>query len=94
MPIYEYRCSKCRKVYEVLQKAKDRPLRRCPECRGLMDKLVSPPAIQFKGNGWYVTDYARKGAAPPSAKPETEAGTKAEPKPDSGAKGKHDKPAA
>ena len=68
MPIYEYQCTACRHVCEVLQKAGDKPPRKCPECGGPVVKLVSSPAIQFKGAGWYVTDYAKKAPAPAAAK--------------------------
>jgi len=88
MPIYEYQCAKCREVCEVLQKAKDRPPEKCPKCGGPMVKRISSPAIQFKGNGWYVTDYAKKGSTPAGRKAETKsgdkAGHKAEPKTASG----------
>lgn len=61
MPLYEYQCTKCGHRFEVIQKFSDRPLSRCPECKGKLEKLLSAPAIQFKGSGWYVTDYAGKG---------------------------------
>jgi putative FmdB family regulatory protein len=61
MPLYEYKCSKCGAVFEVLQKFNDPPLKKCIRCKGPVKKLLSSPAIQFKGNGWYVTDYASKG---------------------------------
>jgi putative FmdB family regulatory protein len=78
MPIYEYRCTQCGNTVEVLQKAKDKPPEKCPRCGGRLAKLISSPAIQFKGNGWYITDYAKKNSpAPadnrsdkPAAKPE------------------------
>jgi len=60
MPIYEYECRKCKAHTEAFQKVSDKPLTKCPKCGGRLDKLISPPAIQFKGSGWYVTDYARK----------------------------------
>jgi putative FmdB family regulatory protein len=89
MPIYEYQCQKCRHVCEVLQKAKDKPPEKCPKCGGAVVKLVSSPAIQFKGNGWYITDYAKKNAPSASAK----AGTKpaADPCSGEGTKAKSDK---
>ena len=62
MPIYEYRCKKCGKQIEVLLRLSDKPPVRCRECGGRLEKLISPTAIQFKGEGWYVTDYARKGS--------------------------------
>jgi len=64
VPIYEYECKKCHHVFERIQKFSDPPLKKCPECRaGRLEKLLSPPAVHFKGTGWYVTDYARKGGA-------------------------------
>ena len=60
MPIYEYQCDDCGHRGEELQKMGARPLRKCPECGGKYTKQVSAPAFQFKGTGWYVTDYARK----------------------------------
>jgi putative FmdB family regulatory protein len=69
MPIYEYRCSKCRATFEFLQRAKDKPAEKCSKCGGRLVKLVSSPAIQFKGSGWYVTDYARKSSPGPPDKP-------------------------
>ncbi len=69
MPLYEYRCKKCGKVFEVLQKVSDKPLAVHERCGGSLEKLISPPAFQFKGSGWYVTDYGKKGAStPPSPK--------------------------
>lgn len=60
MPLYEYRCTKTGDVFEVIQKFSDDPLQECPDCGAPVEKLLSAPAIQFKGEGWYVTDYARK----------------------------------
>ncbi len=60
MPLYEYRCQSCGRTQEVLQKMGDAPLSVCPHCGGEMKRLVSAPAVQFKGTGWYVTDYAKK----------------------------------
>src|ERR1041384_2182117 len=60
MPIYEYQCKKCNAHTEVMQKVTDKPLSRCRKCGGRLEKLLSAPAIQFKGSGWYVTDYAGK----------------------------------
>jgi putative FmdB family regulatory protein len=101
MPLYEYQCTKCREVCEVLQKAADKPIEKCPLCGGPMVKRISSPAIQFKGNGWYITDYARKSALPPKApsKAETKAEGPADTKAGSGESaktkpGKADKTAA
>ncbi len=60
MPIYEYECRRCGHRFELIQKFSDKPRKRCPECSGAVDRLISPPAIRFKGTGWYVTDYADK----------------------------------
>lgn len=62
MPIYEYRCKKCGDQQEVFQKMADKQPTKCRKCGGRLEKLISSPAIQFKGEGWYVTDYARKGS--------------------------------
>lgn len=59
MPIYEYQCDKCG-PFEVTQRITDAPLRRCPECRSKVRKLISQTSFQLKGTGWYVTDYASK----------------------------------
>ena len=69
MPIYEYECKKCQHRFERIQKFSDPLVRRCPACRtGRVRKLLSPPAVHFKGTGWYVTDYARKGSRDDSGK--------------------------
>ena len=60
MPIYEYQCENCGHRSEALQKMSDPPLTTCDECGGSLKKLLSAPAFQFKGSGWYVTDYANK----------------------------------
>ncbi len=61
MPIYEYRCESCGERTEAIQSFDDPPLAVCPHCGGALKKLMSAPAFQFKGTGWYVTDYAGKG---------------------------------
>lgn len=61
MPLYEYRCSKCERVFEVMQKFSDAPLESHEGCGGSVERLISAPAFQFKGSGWYITDYARSG---------------------------------
>ena len=61
MPIYEYECRRCGHRFELIQRFSDKPRKRCPECSGSVDRLINPPAIRFKGSGWYVTDYANKG---------------------------------
>jgi putative FmdB family regulatory protein len=62
VPLYEYQCKKCKHRFEKIQKFSDRAVKKCPECGGPVEKLLSASAVQFKGSGWYVTDYARKGA--------------------------------
>ncbi len=69
MPLYEYCCSQCGVRFEKIQKFSDPPLETCEQCGGKVDRLLSTPAIQFKGTGWYVTDYARKTPAESSAAP-------------------------
>ena len=58
MPLYEYECAKCHKKIEKIQKVGDQSPQKCPCCGGALNKLLSIPAIKFKGSGWYVTDYA------------------------------------
>ena len=61
MPLYEYLCESCGKTIEVIQKFADAPLSECEACGGTLEKLLSRSTVQFKGTGWYVTDYADKG---------------------------------
>jgi putative FmdB family regulatory protein len=61
LPLYEYKCGRCG-TFERVQKFSDPVLSKCPTCGGRVEKLLCAPAIQFKGSGWYVTDYARKGS--------------------------------
>ena len=67
MPLYEYECAKCHKRTEKIEPASGPHLKKCPHCGGKVERLLAPPAIQFKGSGWYVTDYARKKSAPTEA---------------------------
>ncbi|MGE3957844.1 MAG: FmdB family zinc ribbon protein [Vicinamibacterales bacterium] len=60
MPLYEYECDSCSHRFEVIQKFSDAPIEKCPACGSSVHKLMSSPAIQFKGSGWYITDYAKK----------------------------------
>jgi putative FmdB family regulatory protein len=62
MPLYEYECESCGGTFEVIQKFSDHSVDTCKTCGGKVRRLLSAPAIQFKGTGWYITDYARKGA--------------------------------
>ncbi len=71
MPMYEYACTKCGERFEIIQKFSDAPIRRHSEkdarnCDGAVKKLLSAPAIRFKGSGWYVTDYGKGGKKPPT----------------------------
>jgi len=66
MPLYEYECEKCGHRFEKIQKFSDKMVKKCPECGGKVEQMISAPAVQFKGSGWYVTDYAKKSTAPSS----------------------------
>lgn len=66
MPIYEYQCGSCGHRFERIQKFSDPAQSECPNCGQPVERLVSAPAIQFKGSGWYITDYARKNSPSPS----------------------------
>jgi putative FmdB family regulatory protein len=82
MPLYEYQCQACLVRFERIRKFSDPPIEVCPNCgKGPVEKLVSSPAFQFKGTGWYVTDYSRKGESA-SKKEESGASTKDSPKSD------------
>jgi len=70
MPMYEYQCAACGHQMEAIQKFSDKPLKSCPKCKKpRLEKLLSTSAIQFKGSGWYITDYARKSSSE-TAKPD------------------------
>jgi putative FmdB family regulatory protein len=73
MPLYEYQCRDCKTRSEVIRRFSDPPLTTCEACGGTLDKLLSAPAFQLKGSGWYKTDYA-PGAGKPTAKTEAEGG--------------------
>jgi putative FmdB family regulatory protein len=60
MPLYEYECEKCGHRFEKIQKFSDKMVKKCPECGGRVEQMISAPAVQFKGSGWYVTDYPKK----------------------------------
>ena len=79
MPLYEYKCHKCGKTFETLQKFSDNPLETHPGCGGAVEKLISAPAFHLKGTGWYATDYAKTSGVSPKpdeAKSETKTDTK------------------
>ena len=67
MPLYEYQCKKCHHRFERIQKFSDPLVKKCPECGGPVEQIISAPAVQFKGSGWYVTDYARKSSSAASS---------------------------
>ena len=72
MPLYEYLCQKCGHRFERIQRFSDPMIKKCPECGGKVEQVISAPAVQFKGSGWYVTDYAKKPSAGSSSKAEAE----------------------
>jgi putative FmdB family regulatory protein len=77
MPLYEYQCEACQQRFEVIQKFSDPPAEACRLCgKGPVQRLISSPAIQFKGSGWYITDYSQKGKPPAST--DTGAGSTSE----------------
>jgi len=74
VPLYEYQCTKCKRLTEKIESVSGPHLKKCPHCGGKVEPILSAPAIQFKGSGWYVTDYAGKGGgndSAPAAKSET-----------------------
>lgn len=75
MPIYEYECESCGRRTEAIQRFDDPPLTTCEACQGDLKKLVSAPSFQFKGTGWYVTDYAEKGKSATNGKAEAAEGS-------------------
>ncbi len=77
MPIYEYQCEACNHKFEVIQKVSDKPIKKCVLCQGKVQKILSAPGLLFKGSGWYVTDYAGKGAASEGSSSESAGGEKA-----------------
>jgi putative FmdB family regulatory protein len=98
MPLYEYQCKKCQHRFEKIQKFSDRPVKKCPECGGAVEQLLSAPAVQFNGTGWYVTDYAKKSSSQTpsnggsSEKTEKPDKSKDDSKPKSESKSEHKKP--
>jgi putative FmdB family regulatory protein len=74
MPLYEYQCESCGHRFEVIQKFSDAPVATCQKCGGPVQKLLSSPAIQFKGSGWYITDYARSGKSDGGGTPAAKSG--------------------
>jgi len=80
MPLYEYQCGACGQRFEVIQKFSDPPAEVCRKCgKGPVERLFSSPAIQFKGSGWYITDYAKK-SSPDATSTKSDSSTKTETK--------------
>jgi putative FmdB family regulatory protein len=95
VPLYEYECKDCHFRFEKLQRLSDPPPPKCPECGGKVTQLMSTSSVQFKGSGWYATDYARKSSTPASEgtsekKAETKTESKSETKSE-GSGGKKEK---
>jgi putative FmdB family regulatory protein len=78
MPLIEYECQDCHKRVEKIQPFSAAPQTVCPHCGGRLEQTISAPAVQFKGSGWYVNDYAKSGAAKPSASDKADGGDKSE----------------
>lgn len=91
MPLYEYRCKQCGHQFEKIQSFSAPDAKECPLCKGEVERLISAPAIQFKGSGWYVNDYSNKGGGKPAAGSSGSESSSAESKP---AASTPDKPAA
>jgi putative FmdB family regulatory protein len=72
MPLYEYECKKCGHRFERIQRFSDAMVKKCPECGGKVEQLISAPAVQFKGSGWYVTDYAKKSSGSSASKSDSD----------------------
>lgn len=96
MPLYEYECTKCHHRFEKIESVDSPATKKCPKCGARAERLLAPPAIQFKGSGWYVTDYAGKGAGsepkaePAEAKQEKGKEKESKPKAEKGAPAKKD----
>ncbi len=78
MPVYEYECKQCSHRHEVMQRLSDTPVTICPACKGEVYRVISPSGISFKGEGWYITDYARKGQDRGDGKKEDKATVKSD----------------
>lgn len=86
MPLYEYKCVKCGRTTEKIESVSGPHLKKCPHCAGKVERMIAAPAIQFKGSGWYVTDYAGKGKSGDGASEKTAAESKDSAKKDSAGK--------
>ena len=93
MPLYEYECQKCHHRFERIQTFAARHTRKCPECGGPIEQMISAPAVQFKGSGFYVTDYPKKSSGAPASsesKSESKSDSKSDGKSDSKSESKKD----
>jgi putative FmdB family regulatory protein len=86
VPLYEYQCKKCKHKFEKIQKFSDPPVRKCPECGSPVEKVMHAPNVQFKGTGWYVTDYGGKSDKADKSKAEGSSDKAGSEKKDSAAK--------
>ena len=84
MPTYEYICKSCGHLFEIVQSMRDESLTECPECGGVLRKVFAPPAISFKGSGFYATDQRKKAAKPSGEKSDGDGKSDKSPDPDSG----------
>ena len=84
MPVYEYKCQKCSKIFEITHKITDKPIKKCPSCHGVVDRLISSTAFNLKGSGWYKDLYG----TPPPPKREEKKEEKKEKTSDGGSSGK------
>jgi putative FmdB family regulatory protein len=92
--MYDYRCNRCGETFEVIQKFSDEPLKTHEGCGGDVERLISLPALQFKGTGWYVTDYGKGGKSPAGSSDTKKSETKTEPKAESKTESKPAAPAS
>lgn len=88
MPLFEYECQKCGQRTERIEKSNGPYLKKCPKCGGKVERLISAPAIQFKGSGWYVTDYGKSSSGSSNKEGGTNEGTKSETKTETKSDGK------
>jgi len=91
MPLYEYECKKCHHRFERIQKFSDPHVKKCPDCGGPIEQVISAPAVQFKGSGWYVTDYPKKPSAASSSNGDSASKKEDKPKADDSQKSESSK---
>ena len=91
MPLYEYECKKCHHRFERIQKFSDPHVKKCPDCGGPIEQVISAPAGQFKGSGWYVTDYPKKTSAASSSNGDSASKKEDKPKADDSQKSESSK---